>query len=427
MITIKQPLCFCEKGNKPNQEDSLYPVMGAATADNRVFLVCDGMGGHADGEVASKCVADAVGQITASKSPCSMQEMRQIIDQEALPEAYKQLALHDDLQSTKRMGTTMTFVAFCTDGVLLAHIGDSRIYHLRPGRGILYHTRDHSLVNDLVAAGEITEEEARVHPRRNVITRALQPIREDDEDALMMKATYRTVTDLEDGDIFFMCCDGVIEQIDDAELGSILLSDKPTAERVETLKRRCAELNTRDNNTCYFLEIESVGDMICTFDEVDVQQVEMSRPAAPYNALPPQQKNNSLVMIIAIVVVAMLCGAALFFFTRKEDKADEQQMHKNNLEQVIHEKANDIGATAPIAPPKAKEQPDPKKTQPEKKTAEAGKKSAEPEKKTAESEKPAKEDKKESVLNKLNSKIADNSESKKVEVNKSESNKQDEQ
>ena len=178
-LTISTPQGFSELGQKPNQEDALYPALGHATSTTHVFVVCDGMGGHAHGEVASSCVAQAIGQHTTLPKPCSTQQMEQHFN-EGLAEAYRQLDTLDkqfgDCNGGKAtMGTTLTFLAICTDGILLAHIGDSRIYQFRQGKGVVYQTRDHSLVNDLIAAGELTEAEARTCPQRNVITRAVQP------------------------------------------------------------------------------------------------------------------------------------------------------------------------------------------------------------------------------------------------------------
>ena len=109
------------------------------------------------------------------------------------------------------MGTTLTFLAFCTDGVLVAHIGDSRVYQFRRGQGVVFRTRDHSLVEDLIAAGELTPDEARTHPRRNIITRAVQPHQESP-----VRATFRVLTDVRRGDLFLLCSDGVTEQLEDA-------------------------------------------------------------------------------------------------------------------------------------------------------------------------------------------------------------------
>lgn len=176
-ITIASPCCYAAVGKKENQEDSLFPLKGNATADTRVFMVCDGMGGHENGEVASACVAETMGRLTAQQPLGTTSEMQNAFEK-ALQETYQQLDLLDKSDSIRKMGTTLTFLALCTDGVLVAHIGDSRVYQVRPEQGVVFQTRDHSLVNDLVAIGELTEEQAKTYPHRNIITRAIQPHQE---------------------------------------------------------------------------------------------------------------------------------------------------------------------------------------------------------------------------------------------------------
>ena len=140
-IEISEPLCYSAIGMKPNQEDALFPRKGSATKDTHVFLVCDGMGGHENGEVASTCVADTIGRETACLPLCTTGEMQGAFE-DALAKAYQNLDELDTSESERKMGTTLTFLALCTDGVLVAHIGDSRVYQLRPGKGIIFQTRD---------------------------------------------------------------------------------------------------------------------------------------------------------------------------------------------------------------------------------------------------------------------------------------------
>lgn len=268
-IKISLPACFSEIGQKENQEDALYPPRELADAGQRVFVLCDGMGGHAHGEVASQCVAhtvgsyveEALGNMAAEalqpSMPCPMRQMREFFD-EALEKAYAELdrrddAARDEARSGATMGTTLTFLGICSDGLLAVHIGDSRIYQFRPGKGVVFHTRDHSLVSELVLAGEITEEEARTHPRRNVITRAVQPHQEHPA-----RATFDGLTDVRQGDVLMLSCDGVTEQVTDGELAELMLQPRPLAERVDTLRKLCAKRHTRDNHTCWALEVEQV-------------------------------------------------------------------------------------------------------------------------------------------------------------------------
>ena len=252
-IKILQPAYFTECGQKPNQEDALFPRAGEATTNHRIFMVCDGIGGHEKGEVASNCVAETIGENLADAPLCSIEEMKEYF-QKALTLTYDTLdQLDADNTSRRKMGTTLTFLALCADGILIAHIGDSRVYQLRPGSGILFQTRDHSLVYDLIAAGELTEEEARTFPQRNIITRAVQPNQE-----YRARPTFDIITDLRPGDIFFLCSDGVIEKVENDELQDFLLADAPLDEKLAKLRTCCLDRQTHDNTTFYAIELSHV-------------------------------------------------------------------------------------------------------------------------------------------------------------------------
>jgi protein phosphatase len=254
MITINEPLCFSEIGKKPNQEDFLFPQ--TASESNRIFILCDGMGGHEKGEVASSTAATALGRYLSHING----EITEDIFKSALSSAYDALDLIQ-CDSGKTPGTTMTCLCINENSYLVAHIGDSRIYHIRPSLyraddrrgGILYQSSDHSLVNDLLKAGELTEEEARVFPQRNVITRAMQP-RLDNR----YKADIYTFDDIRDGDYFFLCCDGILEQITN-ELLCEILSDTNLSnqDKLDKIKATC-DGKTKDNYTCWLIQIDKV-------------------------------------------------------------------------------------------------------------------------------------------------------------------------
>ena len=150
-ISLYPPLSINEIGQRSNQEDSIIQW------NNRLFVLCDGMGGHEHGEVASQTVTQALGQWFAehvdASSPLTDEQLR-----EAIEYAYQQLDQYAD-GSPKQMGTTLTLIYIGSNGITAAHMGDSRIYHIRPGIGVLYQSRDHSLVFDLFQSGEITFEE----------------------------------------------------------------------------------------------------------------------------------------------------------------------------------------------------------------------------------------------------------------------------
>lgn len=243
------------QGN-PHQEDCLFPAYGTATEADRLFILCDGMGGHDAGEVASATVCAAMGDyLLAHTSP---DEFSQDVLQAALTAACDALDQHDT-GAAKKMGTTMTLLKLHRGGATLAHIGDSRIYHIRPGRTaadtqILFQTRDHSLVNALIDVGELTPEEAKTFSRKNVITRALQPHLER-----RPKADVYDTTDIKAGDYFYLCSDGMLENMEDAQI-CYNFSEQAGSDDEKVRRLIQATQENRDNHSAFLVHVLSVGE-----------------------------------------------------------------------------------------------------------------------------------------------------------------------
>ena len=239
----------------PHQEDSIYPPLGIDASESRLFMVCDGMGGHEAGEVASQTVCDSISQSILNDGHDSVGIFTNLDLLEALDSAYNALDEKDN-GAEKKMGTTLALLKFHNDGATIAHIGDSRVYHIRPGKTeketeILFMTEDHSLVNSLVKAGEMTQEEARHSKQRNIITRAIQP------GVDRCEADITFITDIKPGDYFYLCSDGMLEQ-DEMEDGSalkrIFSNEIPSAEeKVKILQGATA--NNSDNHSAYIIKI----------------------------------------------------------------------------------------------------------------------------------------------------------------------------
>lgn len=251
MKYVLKPLSIYELGQRANQEDSIYPEQGKATADDRLFILCDGMGGHDSGEVASQTVCKTMSEYILSHISLDAPFTEEIFS-EALSTAYNVLDEKDN-GATKKMGTTMTFLKFHCNGCLLAHIGDSRIYHIRPSeKEIRFKTRDHSLVNDLMAIGEITPEEAKTSKQKNIITRAMQPHLER-----RPKADIKHIIDIRQDDYFFLCSDGMLEETEDSDLLNILSDSESSDEEKLEILIKVSE-NNRDNHSAYLIHILEV-------------------------------------------------------------------------------------------------------------------------------------------------------------------------
>lgn len=310
MITIRKPLCFSEIGRKDNQEDYLFPTN--ADESTRVFILCDGMGGHDNGEVASRTAGNALGEYLSSCKEVDIPTF-----ETGLGKAYDALDAIDT-NSIKKPGTTMTCLCLNEDSYLVAHIGDSRIYHIRPSLynqdskrgGILYQSSDHSLVNDLLKAGELTEEEARDFPQKNIITRAMQP-----HLSKRYKADIYLFDDIKEGDYFFLCCDGILEQLSNEMLCEILAdASLDDAEKLAKIKAVC-DGNTRDNYTCWLVPIDKVSiksnsevsQVIQADAEIEEEKsIEVKpAPAKPSESNKPDEKKGKKTITLKIPMPAV--------------------------------------------------------------------------------------------------------------------------
>ena len=210
-----------------------------------VFAVADGMGGHLAGEVASRMAIEAVQRMAKDNACPGIAALR-----EAVASAHETILAHaQDHIECAGMGTTLSVLWLGVNYAYIAHVGDSRIYRLREG-SLTQITQDHSLVEELVRAGLITREQARTHPRRNIITRALGTHGENEPDLL--------VTDVRDGDLFLLCTDGLTGMVTDGDIERVLReNDMETA--ADRLLALALEAGGRDNVTLILCAREGDG------------------------------------------------------------------------------------------------------------------------------------------------------------------------
>ena len=259
-----------DANGNPHQEDCMFPPHGRALDTDRVFVVCDGMGGHEAGEVASATVCEAMSKSVLENSNPEGEFTDEMLAK-AISDAFDALD-KKDTGAVKKMGTTMTFLKLHDKGCTIAHMGDSRVYHIRPGHDektteILFETVDHSLVNDLVRIGELTPEEAKTSRQRNVITRAMQPNMER-----RPRADVYHTADIKPGDYFYMCTDGMLENADDENIKYVFSDEQGNAEtKVEILTKGTAF--NRDNHPAIIVHVVDVIDPLPVGvgdEEVDV-------------------------------------------------------------------------------------------------------------------------------------------------------------
>ena len=208
-------------------------------AGKSMVFLADGMGGHRAGNIASEMAVTDLGAAWVATEISTINEVREWFA-DNLEKENQQIHRIGQDEEHKGMGTTLEAVAVIDDQVLFAHVGDSRIGLVRNGE---YHqlTSDHSLVNALLKAGQITEEEAAHHPQRNIIT---QSIGQKDE----LQPDFGMVT-VEAGDFIVINSDGLTNMISGDEIRDIVVSDLSVEEKAKTLVRFANNAGGLDNIT----------------------------------------------------------------------------------------------------------------------------------------------------------------------------------
>ena len=220
-------------------------------AERGVFIVADGMGGHAAGEVASEMAV----RITSSE----IGSLRGLSDAEASDRVRSAIRAANDAifertlsEHDKRgMGTTATVLVLMKGRYLIGQVGDSRAYLLRNGE-LLQLTKDHSYVQEQVDAGFLTPEQARYHPYSNVITRCVGAGEHVEPDVYGGEARV--------GDLFLVASDGLTGMVDDRRLQHILLARVPPEKLVENLITEANGRGGLDNITAIVIQVLSMED-----------------------------------------------------------------------------------------------------------------------------------------------------------------------
>ncbi len=269
VISLYQPYSFSQLGRRTNQEDCRLPDIDVPSEEQFFFVVCDGVGGCDDGEVASQSVCrgfeETLNDIDWSE-PFTVGDFQQ-----TLSAAYNYLDRAAEKTGNRDMATTLTFVCFHGDGCLAAHIGDSRIYQIRPNAGIVYRSSDHSQVNSLVHSGIISPDDADSYPDHSVITRYMEPSNEHEPRCM---ATVLQTSDIQADDYFLLCTDGVLEMVDDEQLIRIVCGKSSDEEKCRLLASLCEK--SQDNNTAYLIHVANVEND----EEVDMVEAQDADAAA---------------------------------------------------------------------------------------------------------------------------------------------------
>lgn len=240
-------------GRKRNHNEDNFGMI----VDQKLYIVADGMGGHAAGEVASKLAVDTVAQFFKDTSedeeitwPFRMDKSKKY-EENRLVTAIKfaNLRIYEEALANakkKGMGTTIVAANFTSDGIYLGHVGDSRIYRFRQGT-LEQMTEDHSLLNDYKKMGVLSPEEIEKFPHKNVIVRALGM-----KDNVQVDVQFQIP---EDRDVFLLCSDGLSGEITDEGMQKILAETGDDLDAgVSKLIQTACDNGGKDNVTCILLQ-----------------------------------------------------------------------------------------------------------------------------------------------------------------------------
>ncbi len=239
MLRAADTTCKTDTGRqRRDNEDSAF-------ARAPVFVVADGMGGAQAGEVASRIAVEAFEQgLPDAGSP---EERLAARAREANQQIYERSRAD---RGRAGMGTTLTAAYVDDTHVAIAHVGDSRAYLFRDGT-LQRLTQDHSLVDELVRRGKLTEEQAAEHPQRSIITRALGP----EPDVEVDTWTYPARA----GDVVLLCSDGLTSMISEDRVKATLAEHENLDDAADALIREANEAGGRDNITVVLFRLEEVG------------------------------------------------------------------------------------------------------------------------------------------------------------------------
>ncbi len=223
-------------------QDTVYTCEHPLGNLNNLFIVADGMGGHKAGDYASAYTVKAIErevEVCDDKSPIKI--LREAITV-ANSEIYDKAMSEPDFAG---MGTTCVAATIADDTLYVANVGDSRLYLI--DKAITQVTKDHSLVAELVRKGSLDEDQAKTHPDRNIITRAIGAASNIEIDFFEVE--------LNPGDVILMCTDGLTNMVDDDEILRLVRTSVDTPDMAENLIKMANHNGGKDNIGVVIIEV----------------------------------------------------------------------------------------------------------------------------------------------------------------------------
>jgi serine/threonine protein phosphatase PrpC len=278
-----------------------------------LFAVADGMGGAQAGEVASRLAASALegGDSDGLDGP----ERIDALIQEANRRIYDRASTDP---AASGMGTTMTVALVDGMTVAIGHVGDSRAYLVR-GEQMEQLTEDHSLVNELLKSGRLSEEEAHVHPQRSVITRAVGTDPDVDVDGFTIEA--------EEGDVFLLCSDGLTDMVSDEEILELVHEHRDDLDKaVKSLVTAANRGGGEDNITAVAFRIaaeapaanleDTVAMPALTTDGDEPDEQTREQVQEPEPAVPAADARRVRLVLLGLVLLLIVAGVVIWGLSR---------------------------------------------------------------------------------------------------------------
>ena len=296
-----------DPGRKRRRNEDAYVI------EPPLFAVADGMGGAQAGEVASQLAASALRGANADE-PGGLERVGALI-QQANRLIYDRASTDP---TASGMGTTLTVALVEGMTVAIGHVGDSRAYLVRDEQ-MEQLTEDHSLVNELLKTGKLSEEEAQVHPQRSVITRAVGTDPDVDVDGFTIEA--------EEGDVFLICSDGLSDMVEDEEILELVHSNRDDLDKaVKSLVTAANRGGGEDNITAVAFRIsaeapaanleDTVAMPALTMDGDEPDEQTREQVQEPEPAVPAADARRVRLVLLGLILLLIVAGVVIWGLSR---------------------------------------------------------------------------------------------------------------
>ncbi|MER2064357.1 MAG: Stp1/IreP family PP2C-type Ser/Thr phosphatase [Alkalibacterium sp.] len=225
-------------GKRAINQDYVETFMNKS--DQLLAVLCDGMGGHKAGDIASEMAVLQIGNHWKETAFSNAREASEWLDRHINIENQRIYRVAKSYSDLDGMGTTIVTAAFIKNEIVIGNVGDSRAYHLNQN-GLIQVTEDHSFANELRLKGEISEEEARNHRQRHTLTRSLGVFDKVEVDFFFLKQTA--------GSLLMLCSDGLSNGVEMVQMDNVLSTERSLSDKANILTEYALQNGSTDNIT----------------------------------------------------------------------------------------------------------------------------------------------------------------------------------